>query len=270
MGKFRTIETADQRFLRDGLLPVTFKSSALGGRADMTLFIPPGIESRTNIPLVILLHGVYGSHWAWALKGGAHLTAAKLISGREIQPMVLVMPSDGLWGDGSGYVAHLHGADYDSYIAVEVPACVAEVIPQVSDRSPRFIAGLSMGGFGALRLGARYATRFRGIAGHSSITHFSQMSRFVEEPLSAFGSLGESDQSVLYWMDKNRLELPPIRIDCGASDLLIEENRTLHRELEQRGIRHIYEEFPGGHEWPYWEIHLADTLRFFSSILGAS
>src|SRR5438128_2173899 len=113
--RFRTIEVADPRFVRDGLVPVTFKSPALHARADMTLFVPPGVENTRDVPLVILLHGVYGSHWAWALKGGAHRTAARLIESREIPPMVLAMPSDGLWGDGSGYVRHGSGADYDRY-----------------------------------------------------------------------------------------------------------------------------------------------------------
>jgi S-formylglutathione hydrolase FrmB len=266
MPRFRTIEVADTRFVRDGLLPVTFKSPALRARADITLYVPPGVESSRNVPLVLLLHGVYGSHWAWALKGGAHVTAARLIAERAIPPMVLAMPSDGLWGDGSGYVAHAHGGDFDRYIVDDVPACVSEVVPAVGPDSPRFIAGLSMGGFGALRLGAKYPTQFRGISGHSSITHFSQMSRFVEEPLDAYGPLPESEQSVLHWLDANRGKLPPLRFDCGTSDPLLDDNRALHRELDARGIRHVYEEFPGGHEWPYWERHLADSLRFFASV----
>ena len=40
-------------------------------------------------------------------------------------------------------------------------------------------------------------------------------------------------------------------------------------ELDQRGVPHVYEEFPGGHEWPYWERHLADSLRFFAGIIGS-
>ena len=268
MSKFRTIEVADRRFLHDGLLPVTFKSPSLRGRADMTLFVPPGVESANDVPLVVLLHGVYGSHWAWSLKGGAHRTAARLIQEGAMPPMVLAMPSDGLWGDGSGYVRHGGGADYERYVVEDVPACVAEVVPAVGEASPWFIAGLSMGGFGALRLGAKYARRFRGVSGHSSITHFEQMSRFVEEPLEAYGPLPAGEQSVLDAIERNRAELPPLRFDCGTDDPLIEDNRRLHGELDRLGIPHTYEEFPGGHEWPYWERHLADSLRFFAGVLG--
>ena len=263
--RFRTIEVADPRFLHDGLVPVTFKSPALGARADMTLYVPPGVERATHVPLALVLHGVYGSHWAWALKAGVHRTARRLIEEGVIPPMVLAMPSDGLWGDGSGYVRHPSGADYERYIVDDVPACVAEVVPGVGVASPLFITGLSMGGFGALRLGAKYARRFRGVSGHSSITHFSQMSRFVEDPLAAYGPPPDEEQSVLHWMDANRAALPPIRFDCGTEDPLLDDNRVLHRELDARGIRHTYEEFPGGHEWPYWERHVADSLRFFAA-----
>src|SRR4051812_8570591 len=137
MPTFRTLEIADARFLHDGLLPVTFKSHALGRRADVTFFVPPGTDGARDLPLVLLLHGVYGSHWAWALKGGAHRTAARLIAEGEIPPMVLAMPSDGLWGDGSGYVRHASGGDYERYIVDEVPACAAEVLGgKVSPASP--------------------------------------------------------------------------------------------------------------------------------------
>src|SRR5689334_484475 len=96
---FRTIEVSDSRFEAEGLRWVTVKSRALGHRADLTLFVPRQKASSADMALVILLHGVYGSHWAWAMKGGAHRTTARLIESGEIPPMVVAMPSDGLWGD---------------------------------------------------------------------------------------------------------------------------------------------------------------------------
>src|SRR5881394_2143278 len=98
---FRTFEISDPRFEAEGLRWVTVKSTALRQRVDMTLFVPQEAASLRDLAVVILLHGVYGSHWAWALKGGAHRTALKLIRSRAIRPMILAMPSDGLCGDGS-------------------------------------------------------------------------------------------------------------------------------------------------------------------------
>jgi S-formylglutathione hydrolase FrmB len=215
MTRFRTIEVSDPRFEQEGLRAITFKSSSLRGRADVTLWLPPNAEANSNLPLVLLLHGVYGSHWAWTRSGGAHRTAAALAERNEIPPMALAMPSDGLTFDGTGYVAH-RDRDFERYIVEDVPACVREVTNSVTECSPVFIAGLSMGGFGALRLGAKYSDTFAGISGHSSITHFAQMSKFVEEPLTAYGPPSGEEQSVLHWMVKHRDRLPPVRFDCGT------------------------------------------------------
>ena len=237
-------------------------------RADLALFVPRQATSSANLPLVILLHGVYGSHWAWALKGGAHRTAARMIDAREIPPMVLAMPSDGLWGDGSGYFKH-PDADFEEWIVNEVPAAAREAVPALGEASPLFISGLSMGGFGALRLAGKYPDTFRAAGGHSSITRFDQFKLFVEEPLELYGCPAD-DQSAFNTLIRNRDRLPPLRFDCGTEDPLLEYNRELTRELNEAGIPHVYEEFPGGHSWPYWETHLADMLRFFARQLNAS
>ena len=97
-----------------------------------------------GVPVVILLHGVYGSHWAWTMKGKAHETAQRLIDEGKIKPMILVMPSDGLFGDGSAYVPH-KTENYEQWIVEDVIQVVKERIPQATDDSPIFITGLSMG-----------------------------------------------------------------------------------------------------------------------------
>ena len=104
MNPFRTIEISPPDL--DRLRYVTVKSRALRGRADICVFTPIQTESLTDVPLVILLHGVYGSHWSWAHQGHAHRILASLIASDAVPPMALAMPSDGLWGDGSGYVSH--------------------------------------------------------------------------------------------------------------------------------------------------------------------
>jgi S-formylglutathione hydrolase FrmB len=175
------------------------------------------------------------------------------------------MPSDGLWGDGTGYVPHLHG-NYERWIVEDIPGCLSELFPQLS-ADKFFLAGLSMGGFGAMRLGMKYASRTLGISAHSSITDLAQLSRFVPYPPETFRFAGEQDTSLLHWAGINHTHLPPLRFDCGVEDPLIEDNRQLHRELSKLGIPHTYEEFPGGHDWPYWAEHVRRTLAFCKSVL---
>ena len=258
---FRTIRTSDPRFEHDHLRIVTVKSAALKGRGDITVYVPA--ERKAGMPVVILLHGVYGSHWSWSLGGGVHKTAHRMIEAGEMQSMILAMPSDGLWGDGTGYLPHLI-SDYEQWIVHEVPEVVKIVVEEATDESPLCITGLSMGGFGALRLGGKYASLFSGISAHSAITEFEQMTQFVEEPLAEFTVDPRNYSAIEALVGK---KLPPLRFDCGLSDSLLDANRTLHDQLVAAGVAHRYEEFEGGHEWPYWEEHIKDTLLFFDSIL---
>jgi len=266
MSKFRTIEISDPDKERDGLRFITVKSQNLKGRGDICVFVPENTTDTENLPLVLLLHGVYGSAWVWAMKGQAHLTANQLIAQQKIRPMVLAMPSDGLWGDGSAYQS-LASGNYEKWIVEDVPAAVQEAVPNVTNKSPVGIAGLSMGGFGALRLGATYPEKFSAISAHSAITAIEQMKLFVEEPLTHYQPAETPDSSVFLTMKKNRDRLPPIRFDCGQQDLLIDYNRQLHAQLLEENIPHTYQEFTGSHEWPYWQQHLTDTLLFFEEHL---
>lgn len=258
---FRTIEISDPAYEHDGLRLLTVKTPNLLGRGDICLFVPEAETAITDLPIYLLLHGVYGSAWVWAWKGGAHRTAARLIQAGDIQPAIIAMPSDGLWGDGSGYFGH-HQKQFDRWIVEDVPRVIREMIPAAGKHSALCIGGLSMGGYGALSLGARFAEQFAAVSGHSSITKLEQMADFVEEPLTAY-TAECTWPDVIDTIKTKKEHLPPIRFDCGMNDPLIEPNRLLHRQLEAAGIAHTYEEFPGGHEWPYWQTHVERTFRFF-------
>jgi len=265
---FRTIECSDAAISADGLRFVTVKSRALRRRADVTVFVPEAARGMSNLPIVMLLHGVYGSHWAWALKGSAHLTANRLIETGVLPPVALLMPSDGLWGDGSGYVAH-DDHDAERWIIDEVPALAREVIAECSVRSPLLIAGLSMGGFGALRLAGKYPRRILAAAAMSAVIEASQFDALIEECRDAW-SREAGDRDVLGALINTTAVLPSLRIDCGLDDPYLESNRELHRNLQHLGIAHQYAELPGGHEWPYWSATLEHTLRFFGDILHST
>lgn len=263
--KFKTTEISDPQFESDNLRFITVKTPNLKGRGDICLYVPSA-PLKPNTPLVILLHGVYGSAWIWSQKAGVHRTAEHMIAEKEINPMLIAMPSDGLWGDGSAYLPH-NNLDFEKWIAEDVITAVKENIEEITDSSPIFIGGLSMGGYGALRIGAKYPEKFNGISGHSSITDMPQMKLFVEEGEENYKQEKTENESVFELIKKNKSELPPFRFDCGKDDLLIEYNRTLHKELNDSQINHIYEEFEGKHEWIYWETHIKDSLVFFNSCL---
>lgn len=266
---FRTIETSDSAIALDGLRFVTVKSRALGRRADVTVFVSPQAHDVTDLPMVVLLHGVYGSHWAWAMKGAAHLTASRLIAEGALPPVALLMPSDGLWGDGSGYVPHTDH-DAEGWIIDEMPALAREAVDGCTARSPLMVAGLSMGGFGALRLAGKYRDRITAAAAMSAVTEAAQFDTLIEECRDSWSTLPASQSVLAALTIESDSSLPPLRIDCGLDDPYIEANRELHLALQAAGIAHQYAESSGGHDWAYWSVTLESTLRFFGDALKNS
>ena len=266
MPRFRTLEISNPSYENNNLRFITVKTPNLRGRGDICVYVPPGIGPHDTLPVVILLHGVYGSAWSWPFNSGVHIKAHELIEKGELPPMIIAMPSDGLWGDGSAFLP-LDGYDFEKWIAEDVPAALSECIKGVNEKSPLFISGMSMGGFGALRIGAKYGDRFSAISAHSAMTSLAQIKFFAEESLKHYAQDSATDEDVLATFLHYRKQLPPIRFDCGSSDLLINYNRTLHKKMDEEGILHLYQENEGGHEWPYWSKHIVQSLTFFAGYL---
>jgi putative tributyrin esterase len=263
--RFRSLEVSDTSFAPEGFVAVTVKSPALRARGDILIYRPPWSRGAVGVPVILLLHGAFSSGWAWAWKGGAHRALDAAISARVIAPAVLVMPTDGLWDDGSGYVTHA-SQDFEGWIADDVPDAVEAVCSEVNPQSKWCIAGLSMGGFGALRLACAGRRRFAAAAGMSSVTDLCQFPGISETPLRD-AVVHPAQVSIIASLDASGNAPPPLSIDCGLEDSLLEPNRALHAELLRRGVTHFYSEFPGGHTWDYWRARLPEVYRFFGKAL---
>ena len=259
---FKTVELSDLNFESQGLRFLTVKTPNLKGRGDICLYVPE-VDNFDNLPIYILLHGVYGSAWIWAMKGGAHVTTEKLIKNNTIKPAIIAMPSDGLWGDGSAYFSH-HQKQFDNWIVNDVITAIKENIPEAKNSTSTCIGGLSMGGYGALSLGGRFPEKFKAISGHSSITKLEQMQLFTDDSVDEYIKESKTP-NLIDILKKNKTSLPPIRFDCGVNDSLFEANKLLHKELIKENIPHKFEEFKGGHEWSYWIENVEKTLRFFDA-----
>lgn len=264
MKKFRTIEISNPKFSPQGLEFITAKSENLKGRGD--IIVSKSLTAQKDMPVIIFLHGVYGSAWSWPLSGGVHQTMRKLEKEKKIPGFISVFPSDGLWGDGSGYVPH-DGYDFEKWIAEDIPELVLQKVKGVTAYSNFFITGLSMGGFGAFKIGAKYHQRFTAFSGHSSITHLQQMKLFTEEPLKHYLQKDKKENDVFETIAANKNFIRSFRFDCGTNDPLYKANKKLHNQLCKGGIVHVFNEFPGGHEWTYWEKHVKDSILFFAKQL---
>ena len=139
----------------------------------------------------------------------------------------------------------------------------------------RVTAGLSMGGYGALKLALKHPEMFCAAASHSGAVEFGRetfagdddRSREWRPIMGAFPAGGDNDLYALI-EKSDRASLPAMRIDCGTEDFLIGHNRRFQAYLAQAGIPHGYAEHPGAHDWKYWDRHILDTLKFFGSVLG--
>lgn len=204
-----------------------------------------------------LLHGLSDDHTIWIRRTRIEMYAAQY-------PLIVVMP-DGFRGF---YTNNDAGPAYARYIGEELPAMIERTMAARADRAGRCIGGLSMGGYGALRVGLAYSTRFASINSHSGALMAGSRelapNRFPEAP-HIFGQRPRgSDHDLLTLAARAKADgtLPPLRIDCGLDDFLLPDNRGFHEELQKLNIQHEYEEFEGDHNWDYWDLHIREALAF--------
>jgi enterochelin esterase-like enzyme len=264
--RFRHVSLSSPEHESEGIRHLTVFSNALRRRGDISFASPPARLLHEHLPIILLLHGVYGSHWSWFLQGGAHRVASAMYQAGTSAPFVLACPSDGLFAEGGGYLPQ-HDGDFEAWI-LEVPDLIRAAVPSCTEASPVVLCGLSMGGYGALRLGAKYPERFAAISAHSPITRIEEFRNFLaaDQAEELFAQQAR-DWNILECISDNRDRLPPLRFDCGSEDDLRPGNDELHAALTRLGIAHTYEQLPGAHDWSYWHENFPRSLSFFTQVL---
>lgn len=257
------VEKSNTSYSRENTTTLTLHSSYLGKRENISVY--QSGEITLDTPIIILLHGVYGANWVWMDLGGAHLVYEQLKQ-QGLSDFILVMPSDGSLWDGSAYLPLVQHGNFERWIVEDVIEAVIDNIEGATQNSNIYISGLSMGGYGALRLGAKYPEKFNGISAHSSVTSLSDLQQFIENPISDYQCEFHQESNLLYWFNLNATKLPALRFDCGKDDSLYHSNLVLKNALNNLEIDFQFEALSGEHEWPYWHQNLAKTLWFFNEI----
>lgn len=260
---FKTVEISDPELSQDGINWTTVNTPNLPGRGDVCFFAntPP----TKDTPIIILLHGVFGSAWSWAYSGAAHKALIKTTEIKKLPSFIIAMPSDGLLGHGSGYL-NTEAGKFENWIIEDVPTLAGLVYPQLSNAPRIYLSGLSMGGYGALRLGMKHCDKVSGISAHSSITKMNDFEKFLDAIPPHLNQVTRSEHDLIGWVERHCSSLPPLRFDCGVNDELIEANRAFRDFLVETNVMHTYQEFSGGHEWSYWSQHISKTFEFFGQI----
>lgn len=238
-------------------------SAALGKQTTATVILPQS-DHPGPFPVLYLLHGLSDDYTAWMRNTSIVRYVSRL-------PLIVVMPD----GGRGFYCDAVQGFAYETAITTDLIGYIDKMLPTVATREGRVLAGLSMGGYGALKLALSHPDKFCATVSHSGAPDFAHV--WPDPNHDEFGRI-IGDDSVggpndLYALAERFAtgELgpwPQVRLDCGVDDFLLEMNRSFQAHLQKLGLPHEYEEFPGAHEWGYWDEHIKETLAFHAKILG--
>jgi len=244
------------------ILRVGFFGGSIRKQTNMTAILPQDAESAGPYPVFYLLHGLSDDDSIWTRRTSLERYVAGM-------PLIVVMPD----GGRGFYTNARRGPAYESHIMQDVIGFVDRFFPTIPDRRGRVIGGLSMGGYGAMKLAMKHPEQFCSVTSHSSVFDIKRIldnAEMSDELALIFGDEpAESGDDVFALAEQlDRELLPAIRFDCGTEDGLLEHNRDFHAHLEKLGIPHEYAEFPGAHEWGYWDARIQEALRFHARALG--
>ncbi len=259
---------------------VKFESKLVGQTLPYNVVLPPDYDAQatrsTRYPVLYLLHGLAGSHDDW-VSSRAHLAqhAAQY-------RIIIVTPEghDGWYTDS----ATVPNEKFESYIMQELLPDVERRYRTITTRAGRAVAGLSMGGYGALKFGVKYPDRFIFAASmsgaHGAPTwdpNDKELLSFVKPSVARV--YGAMDNPVRPANDLTKLfndlspersaQLPFFYLDCGTEDFLFNSNRALDELLIKRKIPHEFRELPGTHSWSYWDSQVQEVLRIAARRLAA-
>ena len=253
-----------------------FESSLVDYPVKYSIYLPADYEtSQRSYPVLYLLHGYSDDETGWIQFGEAGSVADKAIASGDASSCIIVMPD----GKVSWYINSFDGKDpwQDMFITEFIPFIEKEYRIR-AQKEFRAIAGLSMGGYGALTISMRNTELFSTCVAMSSGT-FTDEERFKDNTHDHYfkdlygpkpeGKVSEhwkafSPLYLLDSVDKEKLKSVRFYIDCGDDDFLYKGNSALHVKMRDLEIPHEYRVRNGGHQWSYWRTGLYDGLKFIS------
>jgi S-formylglutathione hydrolase FrmB len=217
-------------------------------------------KKKNNFPVVYLLHGYDGWFSNWIIR------VPELINYSDQYQLLIVCP-DGAksswYFDSPVDTAY----KYETHIATEVVGFIDQRYRTMADKDHRAIAGLSMGGHGALFLALRHADIFGAAGSMSGVVDLKEN----KSKYDISKRIGDTILQVKEWQDFSVISLienyrntdVKIIFDCGDKDIFIKANRRLHQKMTELKIKHEYIERPGEHSWNYWSNAIPFQLLFF-------
>ncbi|HAP8594584.1 TPA: esterase family protein [Enterococcus faecium] len=212
-------------------------------------------QETTDIPVLYLLHGMGGNHSVWERRTSIERYVANY-------GLAVIMPSTDLgW-----YTDTVYDMKYWTFIAEELPEICHELFPQLTrKREKTYAAGLSMGGYGALKLGLAKSENFAAVISLSgAVSVGNRMDDLLMVRKASFweGIFGPLDQIegskndpqyLLKELVKSGKPVPRFYMACGESDFLYQANQEMVSAMQEQGLAVTFEQGPGDHNWIFWD-----------------
>lgn len=237
----------------------SLRSEVLRMDTAVTVSLPqkPG---TADPPVLYLLHGLGDDHTAWVRRTGIDRYANR-------EGVAVVMPEV----QRGFYTDMTYGPAYFTYITEELPRLCGSFFRITEDPARTYIAGLSMGGYGALKAALRCPERYAAAGCFSGAVDIRSRMKAEDNPMTpgevqavSGGELAPEDDILMLTaraVNAGR-KLPAFYITCGLSDYLYEDNRRLRQQLDFLHIPYVYEEWAGAHEWDFWDRSVRQFLQF--------
>jgi S-formylglutathione hydrolase FrmB len=248
----------------------------MGRKMPYNVVLPVNYDAKTEsgrrYAVLYLLHGLTGHFDNWTAR-------TKLVDRAASYNLIIVTPE----GENGWYSDNLakDGDKFESYIIRELLPEIDKRYRTIDGRSHRAVAGLSMGGYGAIKFGLKYpelfslAGSFSGALGAASITEREIPGAVGRTIDSIFGPAGSELRKANDPFDIIRRATPEkiktfpfLYVDCGTEDFLFQNNRDFVSLLVEKKVPHEYRQLPGAHNWQYWDAQVAEFLRVGDRIVN--
>ncbi|NMB97406.1 MAG: esterase family protein [Clostridiaceae bacterium] len=261
------------------LIHCNFYSETLGVASSMDVIVPQASfnQVKTNsrqiaggLPVLYLLHGMSDDHTIWQRRTSIE---------RYVTPLdiIVVMPAV----NRSFYTDMAYGPKYWTFISKELPFIVKDFFHVSDQREDTYVAGLSMGGYGAFKLALSYPERYAAAASLSGAVDIAELARemhkeytktnnenVISDAKLIFGEYlsVEGSKNDLFYLAENVAKSngpkPRLYQCCGTEDFLYKHNIKFRDFCRKLSLDLVYEEESATHEWGYWDMKIQSVLKF--------
>ena len=246
------------------LIQLKYYSQCLGMQSEAYVVMPQdgtrgeigmgGEQGKKQLKCLYLLHGLTDDHTIWLRRTSIERYATQY-------GVCVIMPC----GGRSFYTDMKYGGKYFTYITEELPKIIGELLNIYPKREDTFIAGNSMGGYGALKAALRKPEKYAAVAGLSPVTYIKS-ERFAKTLVPVFGEeLAIPDEEDLFRLieqTESAPQKPRIYIGIGTEDFLYQENVKFKEKLEKLDYDFTYRESAGEHGWDFWDVYIQYVLEW--------